>query len=70
MNATQVEMAISVLQILTNSIQTRLSQQSELIKLFNKANEENRDFTREEMLLWKAKAEAALKDLEELLPEL
>jgi hypothetical protein len=47
-----------------------MQQQSELVDLFRKATEENRDFTKEEMKVWKVKAEAAISDLGDLIPEL
>jgi len=47
-----------------------MQQQSELVDLFRKAQEEGRDFTKEEMQVWKVKAEAAISDLGDLIPEL
>jgi hypothetical protein len=70
MSPTQIDMALSVIRILGNSIQARMQQQSELVDLFRKATEENRDFTKEEMKVWKVKAEAAISDLGDLIPEL
>lgn len=67
MNQTQIDMALSVLRVLGNSIQQRMQQQSELVDLFAKATEENRDFTEEEMKIWKQKAEAAINDLGDLI---
>ena len=70
MSPSQIDMALSVIRILGNSIQTRMQQQSELVDLFRKATEENRDFTKEEMQVWKVKAEAAISDLGDLITEL
>ena len=70
MSPTQIDMALSVIRILGNSIQQRMQQQSELVDLFRKATEEDRDFTKEEMQVWKKKAEAAISDLGELIPDL
>jgi hypothetical protein len=70
MSPTQIDMALSVIRILGNSIQQRMQQQSELVDLFRKATEEDRDFTKEEMQVWKKKAEAAISDLGDLIPEL
>ena len=70
MNPSQIDMALSVIRILGNSIQQRMQQQSELVDLFRKATEEDRDFTKEEMQVWKKKAEAAISDLGDLIPEL
>lgn len=70
MSPTQIDMALSVIRILGNSIQQRMQQQSELVDLFRKATEEDRDFTKEEMQVWKVKAEAAISDLGDLIPEL
>lgn len=70
MSPTQIDMALSVIRILGNSIQQRMQQQSELVDLFRKAQEEGRDFTKEEMQIWKVKAEAAISDLGDLIPEL
>lgn len=70
MSPTQIDMALSVIRILGNSIQQRMQQQSELVDLFRKATEEDRDFTKEEMQVWKKKAEAAISDLGDLIPDL
>lgn len=70
MSPSQIDMALSVIRILGNSIQQRMQQQSQLVDLFRKATEENRDFTKEEMQVWKEKAEAAINDLGDLIPKL
>lgn len=70
MTPAQIEMALSVILLISNSIQERLKQQNELIELFEKARSENRDFTEEEVALFRAKTELALKELDDLIPGL
>jgi len=70
MSPTQIDMALSVIRMISNSIQERMKQQNELLNLFETAREENRDFTDEEVALWEAKAKSAIDELTALIPTL
>ena len=67
MTPMQVDLALSVIRLASNAIQARMKQHDELLDLFNEASEANRDFTDEEVAMWKAKAEEAITDLDELV---
>jgi len=70
MSPAQIDLALSVIRLISNSIQERMKQHNELLELFEKARAEDRDFTIEEVEFFSAKAELALKELEDLVPTL
>lgn len=70
MSPAQIDMALSVIRMVSNSIQERMRQHNELLELFEKARAENRDFTEEEVALFKAKTEVALKELDDIIGSL
>ena len=70
MNLAQIDLALSVIRLVSDSVQSRMKQHDELLDLFNKAGEEGRDFTDEEVAMWKAKAEAAIAELGNLIDDL
>ena len=67
MNPSHVSMALSAIQLVSNAIQSRMNRHNEMIDLFNKAIEEDRDFTAEEVAIWEAKAQGAIDDLDSLI---
>lgn len=70
MNLAQIDLALSVIRLISDSVQARMRQHDELLDLFNKASEEGRDFTDEEVAVWKAKAEEAIADLGKTIDDL
>lgn len=70
MSPANVDMALTVIRMVGNSIQERMRQHNELLELFERAREEDRDFTEEEVVLWKTKAADTIKELEALIPTL
>lgn len=70
MNLAQIDLALSVIRLVSDSVQARMRQHDELLDLFNRASEEGRDFTDEEVAVWKAKAEAAIDELGNLIDDL
>ena len=67
MSPAQVDLALTVLRLLSESIQKRLTQHNELLALFENAQEEGRDFTEEEIAIFKLRSEKALAELEEVI---
>jgi nitrogen-specific signal transduction histidine kinase len=70
MTPVQIDMALSVIRLISNSIQERMKQHNELLELFETARAEGRDFTEDEVKLWQAKADHALEELKTLIPNL
>lgn len=70
MNPVQVELAITVIRTLGAAITQRMNHYNELTELFEKASQEGRDFTEEEVELFASRAEAALSELDEIVSEM
>ena len=70
MTPANIDMVLSVITLISKSIKARMDQQNELLNLFERAREEGRDFTDEEVNLWKMKATDAIRELEALIPTL
>ena len=65
MSPVQIDMALSIIRLISESIQSRLRDHDELLKLFELAQAEGRDFTDEEVKVWSEKAQQAIKALED-----
>lgn len=70
MTPVQIDLALTVIRLISNSIQERMQQHNELLELFEQARAEDRDFTPAEVAVFEARAEVALKELEDLIPTL
>jgi nitrogen-specific signal transduction histidine kinase len=70
MNVAQLDLALSVIRLVSDSVQSRMKQHDELMDLFNTALEEGRDFTDAEVALWKTKAEEAISSLDDVIANL
>lgn len=68
MSPMQIELALSVIRLLSTSVQERMREHNELLDLFNQATDEGRDLTEEEVAVFEARARAELKKMGDLNP--
>ena len=68
MTPAHIELALTVIQLVSKAVQSRMREHDELLELFTKATEEGRDLTDDEVALYRAKAEAAVLSMGELNP--
>jgi len=68
MTPAHIELALTVIRLISTAVQQRMREHDELLEMFNRATEEGRDLTDEEVALYRAKAEAAMQSMGELNP--
>ena len=65
-----IQLITSVLQVTSDVIRERMKEQSELVELFNKATNEGRDLTDQEVELFRARARQAIDNMAVVNPDI
>jgi len=65
-----IQLITSVLQVTSDVIRERMKEQSELVELFNKATNEGRDLTDQEVELFRVRAKQAIDNMAVVNPDI